>query len=130
MAPKPAATLIKTPTPKQRLGQAAEEAAALLLQQEGLRLIERNFSCKTGEIDLILQDNAHVVFVEVRFRKNQLFGGAAASVTPAKQKKLQRAALFYMSRWSQPPACRFDVLAMTFDSKQQIICENWIKNAF
>ena len=79
------------PTDKQRIGQAAEDAAALLLQQQGLQLIERNFGCKTGEIDLILQDNGQLVFVEVRFRKNQLFGGAAASVTPAKQKKLQKA---------------------------------------
>ncbi|HKM15460.1 MAG TPA: YraN family protein [Marinospirillum sp.] len=130
MIAKPAATPIKAPTDKQRIGQAAEDAAAVLLQQQGLQLIERNFSCKMGEIDLILQDSAQLVFVEVRFRKNQLFGGAAASVNLAKQKKLQKTAYFYMNRWQQLPACRFDVLAMTFDSNQQIICENWIKNAF
>ncbi len=130
MTAKPAAAMIKTPTDKQRIGQAAEDAAAALLQQQGLQLIERNFSCKVGEIDLILQDSTQLVFVEVRFRKNQLFGGAAASVTLNKQKKLQKTAHFYMSRWQQPPACRFDVLAMTFDRHQQIICENWIKNAF
>ena len=138
MIAKPAARLIKAstkastkvPTDKQHIGQAAEDAAAALLQQQGLQLIERNFNCKMGEIDLILQDQTQLVFVEVRFRKNQLFGGAAASVTLSKQKKLQKTAYFYMSRWQQPPACRFDVLAMTFDSNQQIICENWIKNAF
>ena len=113
-----------------QLGQAAEDAAALLLQQAGLELLERNFSCKTGEIDLIFKDNEQLVFVEVRFRKNQLFGGAAASVTLAKQKKLQRTAYFYLNRWRQPPACRFDVLAMTLDTNQQLVCENWIKNAF
>lgn len=118
------------PTAKQQIGNAAEDAAALLLEQEGLLCIERNFNCKTGEIDLIFKDNEQLVFVEVRFRKNQTFGGAAASVTNAKQQKLHRAAQFYLSRYSQPPACRFDVLAMTYDTNQQIICENWIKNAF
>ncbi len=130
MTTQPLPTATKKPTLKQQVGQAAEGAAALILQAQGLQLIERNFNCKQGEIDLILQDKEQLVFVEVRFRKNQLFGGGAASVTQAKQQKLQRAAYFYLSRWQQPPSCRFDVMAMTFDSSQQIICENWIKNAF
>lgn len=117
-------------TEKQRLGQAAEDAAALILQQQGLQLVERNFNCKTGEIDLIFKDQKQIIFVEVRFRKNHFFGGAAASVTLAKQQKLQRTANFYLSRWQQPPACRFDVVAMTLDTNQQIVLENWIKNAF
>ncbi|GLR63155.1 YraN family protein [Marinospirillum insulare] len=117
-------------TPKQIIGQAAEDAAALMLQQAGLSLVERNFSCKTGELDLIFKDNEELVFVEVRFRKNQHFGGALASVTPAKQQKLQRAANYYLGRWKNPPACRFDVIAMTLDTHQQLICEQWIKNAF
>lgn len=120
----------KNLTAKQIIGQKAEDAAAAMLQQQGLVLIERNFSCKTGELDLIFKDQETLVFVEVRFRKNQLFGGALASVTPAKQQKLQRAANFYLSRWQNQPACRFDVVAMTLDTNQQLICENWIKNAF
>jgi len=120
----------KNPTAKQIIGKAAEDAAAVMLQQEGLELIERNFICKTGEIDLIFKDKEQLVFVEVRYRKNQLFGGALASVTSSKQQKLQRAANFYLSRWQKQPACRFDVIAMTLDANQQLICENWIKNAF
>jgi len=119
-----------TPTIKQIIGQKAEDAAALMLEQQGLTLIERNFSCKTGELDLIFKDKEQLVFVEVRFRKNQYFGGALASVTPAKQQKLQRAANYYLGRWKNQPACRFDVVAMTLDTNQQLICENWIKNAF
>ena len=131
MPSKPAEPITDKPlTDKQRIGQAAEDAAALMLQQQGLELIARNFSCKSGEIDLIFKDQEHLVFVEVRFRKNNLFGGAAASVTLAKQQKLQRAASYYLNRWQPPPACRFDVLAMTLDTNKQIICENWIKNAF
>lgn len=115
---------------KQHTGQAAEDAAALYLEQQGLQLIERNFSCKTGEIDLILKDQDQLVFAEVRFRKNHLFGGAAASVTLTKQQKLHRTANYYLKHLHPLPACRFDVLAMTLDTQQQIICENWIKNAF
>jgi putative endonuclease len=92
--------------------------------------LEQNFLCKLGEIDLILMDGQTLVFTEVRFRKNPDFGGAAASVTPGKQRKLQRAAQVYLQRTGQIPACRFDVLAMTQDQNSQIICENWIKNAF
>jgi len=119
-----------TPTIKQIIGQKAEDAAALMLEQQGLTLIERNFSCKTGELDLIFKDKEQLVFVEVRFRKNQHFGGALASVTQAKQQKLRRAANFYLNTWQSQPACRFDVVAMTLDTNQQLICENWIKNAF
>lgn len=117
-------------TSKQVLGQAAEAKAAEFLQAQGLVVLERNFSCKTGEIDLILQDGKELVFAEVRFRKNSNFGGAAASVTPAKQQRLQLTASFYLGSWRQPPACRFDVLAMTYNNQQQIVCDNWIKNAF
>lgn len=118
------------PTPHQIKGEAAEQLAANILQQQGLRLLEQNFSCKVGEIDLIMQDQQQLIFVEVRFRKNNLFGGAAASITPAKQIKVRRAAEFYMTRLSRMPACRFDVMAMTLDNKGHIICENWIQNAF
>lgn len=124
------ATRPEQPTPQQIKGEAAEQLAADILQQQGFRLVQRNFSCKAGEIDLIMQDQQHLVFVEVRFRKNHLYGGAAASITPAKQLKIRRAAQFYMTRLNHQPPCRFDVMAMTLDSKGHIICENWIPNAF
>ncbi|MFX7820786.1 YraN family protein, partial [Acinetobacter baumannii] len=75
-----------------------EDAALVYLQQQGLRLLERNWRCKAGEIDLIMQDDATLVFVEVRRRKNDRFGGAAASVTWHKQQKLIRAAQWYLQQ--------------------------------
>lgn len=120
----------KQPTARQLQGKAAEEAACHFLLAQGLRLLEKNFLCKLGEIDLILMDGQTLVFAEVRFRKSQVFGGAAASVTASKQRKLQRAAQVYLQRNGQTPACRFDVLAMTQNQDSQLICENWIKNAF
>lgn len=121
------------PTPKSpthHQGAAAEQAAASFLQEQGLRWLQSNFSCKLGEIDLIMQDREQLVFVEVRFRSNDRYGGAAASVTPAKQLKLQRAAQVYLGRLPNTPPCRFDVVAMKPGRDGQIICENWIQNAF
>ena len=113
----------------QQIGFAAEELACRFLQKQGLRLISRNYRCKTGEIDLIMQENLILVFVEVRFRKNEFFGTSAETVTYTKQKKLIKAAQFYLQqhRCENRP-CRFDVIAMTSrNSKSEI---EWIKDAF
>ncbi|PUA18124.1 YraN family protein [Glaciimonas sp. PCH181] len=116
---------------RQISGQLAEDAALDYLQQRKLKLVERNFGCKGGEIDLIMLDNtgvtdasASLVFVEVRQRANQRHGGAAASVTPTKQRRLIIAAQHFLRRYRQPPACRFDVIAIDGDVTE------WIKNAF
>lgn len=110
-------------TAQQRTGQIGEDQALAYLQQQGLHLLERNFRCKGGEIDLIMQDGKVLVFVEVRMRSDSKFGGAAASVGSAKQKRLIIAAQIYLQRHSMPPPCRFDVIA--FDDKQM----TWLKNA-
>jgi len=110
-------------TSRQLSGQAGEDAALAYLQQQGLLLAERNFRCKGGEIDLIMQDGASLVFVEVRQRADTRHGGAAASVTPAKQARLLRAAQVFLQRYRALPACRFDVIAI--DGGQLA----WLKNA-
>ncbi len=110
-------------TAQQRAGQIGEDQALTYLQQQGLHLLERNFRCKGGEIDLIMQDGKVLVFVEVRMRSDSKFGGAAASVGSAKQKRLIIAAQIYLQRHSMPPPCRFDVIA--FDDKEM----TWLKNA-
>jgi putative endonuclease len=93
------------------------------LRQQGLTLVERNFRCKGGEIDLVMQDSCALVFVEVRKRADKSHGGAAASVTHGKQKRLIIAAQIYLQRYKMPPACRFDVIAI--DGAELI----WLKNA-
>nr|WP_211471203.1 YraN family protein [Collimonas humicola] len=115
----------------QASGKLAEDQALLYLQRHGLKLVARNFRCKGGEIDLIMAEPAPhkgaqelLVFVEVRQRRSQRFGGAAASVTSAKQARLILAAQVFLQRYPQPPACRFDVLAMDGDSI------DWIRQAF
>ena len=111
------------PTLQQRLGRQGEDRALAHLQAHGLTLLERNFLCKSGEIDLVMQDGAVLVFVEVRRRASGKFGGAVYSVTPAKQQRLLRAAQFYLLRHKLPPPCRFDLVAMD-DQKL-----SWIQNA-
>lgn len=110
-------------TAKQITGDAGEERALHYLQQHGLTLIERNFRCKGGEIDLILQDRNALVFVEVRKRADGRHGGAAASVTAHKQRRLIIAAQVFLQRYKMPPPCRFDVIAIEADTL------NWLKNA-
>jgi putative endonuclease len=95
-------------------GDAAEEAALAYLQDQGLRLLQRNYRTPGrggGEIDLIMQlpDNT-VVFVEVRKRASLSFGGAAASVGPVKQRRIIFAARQYLMRWRHLPPARFDVV--------------------
>ena len=109
-------------TAKQIRGQKGEDQALKYLQQQGLRLIKRNFRCRTGEIDLIMQDAETVVFVEVRLRAKSDFGGALASITPAKQKRIISAAQNYLQKLPRQPACRFD--AITIDGEKM----EWIKN--
>ncbi|MBV6320798.1 YraN family protein [Duganella violaceipulchra] len=110
-------------TPQQRLGRFGEDRALAHLSAAGLVLVERNFLCKVGEIDLIMQHGAHLVFVEVRRRALGRFGDAAASVTPAKQRRLVHAAQFYLLRYRQPPPCRFDLVAIDGEKL------SWIQNA-
>jgi putative endonuclease len=115
--------LLRPRTDKQIQGQAGEDAALHYLQREGLALVTRNFRCKGGEIDLIMQEKSMLIFVEVRKRADSRHGGAAASVTSSKQRRLITAAHIYLQRYKMPPACRFDVVAIDGDEL------NWIKNA-
>ena len=108
-------------------GVQAEILAAQYLQQRGLVLLQSNYSCRFGEIDLILQDGDTHVFVEVRLRSSAAFGGAAASIDKRKQVKLLKTAQHYLSEFKRIPPCRFDALLMQSADLQQI---EWIKNAF
>lgn len=101
------------------LGHQAEDRALQHLQQQGLRLLERNYrvaagpGAPAGEVDLIMRErDGTLVFVEVRARSGRSHGGAAASVTAAKQRRLIYAARRYLQGKATPPPCRFDVVAI------------------
>ena len=105
-------TALKKLSRKQAQGRHWESVARQHLERHGLTLVEANFTCKGGEIDLIMRDGASLVFVEVRQRADMAHGGAAASITPAKQARLMCAAQVYLMRYRQHPPCRFDVVAI------------------
>jgi putative endonuclease len=113
-------------TPKKKVGNQAEDQALQYLKKQGMQLIKRNFATKAGEVDLIMQDGESLVFIEVRYRKNTDFGGAAASVTPKKQQRIIKAALAYQQRHAPQSSLRFDVVAIEGDNRAL----NHIKSAF
>lgn len=119
-------------------GRHAEQACCEFLKNHGLKLLQKNFRGRQGEIDLIMLDKKTLVFVEVRYRKNNDYGGALASITPAKQRHIQATAELFMQQQPQYKNARIDVVGMskkthnddpgndaTFDYHYE-----WIKNAF
>ena len=109
-------------------GAEAEELGCRFLEGRGLRLVARNYRCRWGEIDLVMRDGAHLVFVEVRYRRSTAFGSGADTVTPDKQARLIAAARHYLQRLAgREPPCRFDVLAITGSVRPRI---DWIRDAF
>ena len=111
-------------------GVDAEKAARIYLEERGLRLLAQNFRCTAGELDLVMLDSNELVFVEVRYRKSEKFGGAAPSVDFVKRKKLRHAGETFLQENPRLrfDACRFDVVALTGgDSTYQI---EWISDAF
>lgn len=122
--------MLKWGSPKGR-GDAAEDRALRYLQQQGLRLVERNYRvargphARGGEIDLIMRaPDGCLVFVEVRARADGSHGGAAASIGASKQRRIILAARHYLLRMTSPPPCRFDVLALEGEQLE------WLQAAF
>ena len=109
----------------QQLGNDAEDRALSYLVSQGLDLLSRNFSCRRGEIDLVMQDDNCVVFVEVRMRNHPDYGSGADTVTVGKMRKLAVTAEHFLQQHPIPGNldCRFDVISI--DDKL-----DWIQNAF
>lgn len=115
---------------RKAIGLLGEELALATLLANGLRLVTRNYRCKLGEIDLVMFEGNILVLVEVRTRARSDYGGAAASVDWAKQRRLVRAAehlLMKRAELRRYPA-RFDVVAITTSDPEAQV--DWIKNAF
>ena len=109
-------------------GKRAEDLAAKFLEQNGLKVLARNYLCRGGEIDLVCRDKERLVFVEVRMRGSSQYGGAGASITITKQKKIIHAAEQYLhSHRLSHKDCRFD--CVLFD-KMDLAHVEWVQNAF
>ncbi|MDQ0142772.1 YraN family protein [Cupriavidus necator] len=112
-------------TSRQARGAQAEDRALAHLRRQGLEPVVRNYRCKGGEIDLVMRTpDGTLVFVEVRQRSGRGFGGAAASITPAKQRRVLLAAGHYLATLPRVPPCRFDVVALEPGGLE------WLQQAF
>jgi putative endonuclease len=110
------------------IGKKAENQACLYLQQQGLQLVARNFSCLLGEIDLIMRDQDMLVFIEVRMRSHAGFMRPNETIDHRKQKKIIKTAIYYLQqqKLTSKMTCRFDVVAIEQKNNQL----QWIKRAF
>jgi len=112
------------------VGSRGEELAAAFLERNGFAIVERNFRCKGGEIDIIAKDGKTLVFVEVKSRKTLTYGVPQLAVTPFKQRQISKAALTWLSRnHKHDSPARFDVIAILFSNDYHHQLEH-IKNAF
>lgn len=94
-------------------GEQAEVLAAAFVENQGLRIVARNYRCRYGELDLIARDGDTLVFIEVRRRASSRFGGAAASIDASKREKLLKTARHYLAALAAPPPCRFDAVLLS-----------------
>lgn len=108
------------------VGQRAEQRAERFLAAQGLSIVARNVFCRGGEIDLVCRDGASLVFVEVRLRRSAAYGGAAASITASKQRRIVLAARHYLATHpSLDCDCRFDCVLLDGDAAIR-----WERDAF
>jgi putative endonuclease len=115
-------------TIQQQRGAWGEDFACAYLEQQGLQLISRHYHSRYGEIDLIMQHQQILIFVEVRYRRSANYGSSAESVNFRKQQKIILTAQEYLQNLSEIPMCRFDVLAIM--GTRQAATLEWIQDAF
>ena len=99
---------------KRQTGSEYEGLAAKWLEGHGYQIVERNYRCRQGEIDLIAEKDGYLVFVEVKYRRSSEAGDPAEAVDARKQARILRTARYYMTRYhiSEGTPCRFDVVAV------------------
>lgn len=106
------------------IGEYGEFLARQYLEEQGLQTLKSNYRTKYGEIDLIMEENGVIVFVEVRYRSSDRFGNPLETVDWQKQRKIRRVAAMFLAGLNYEPVCRFDVVGIL---ETQI---NWVKGAF
>ncbi len=106
---------------RKQTGERGEELAARLLWKKGFRIIERNYRCDVGEIDLIAEDRGTVVFVEVKTRRSLASGAPEEAVDREKRRRILRAAEWYLKPWARWPQCtRFDIVGIELDENDAV----------
>ncbi len=111
---------------QRKLGEAKEDLAITFLKQKGCEILDRNFYIRGGEIDIIGKENGCIFFIEVKYRKSELYGGAVSAISPQKQRRIAKTALHYIAKKGIPMdyPFRFDVILINNNKL------TWLKNAF
>lgn len=113
------------------LGTFGEDMACSYLESNGYRIIERNFSCKAGEVDIIAMEGDTIAFIEVKCRTSTNYGSPSEAVSYYKQNRIVKTALFFMTKHKIfDYMCRFDVIEVLKEGNKDNLCINLIKNAF
>lgn len=112
---------------KKQLGQAGEDLASQVIQKDGLKILERNFRCPIGEMDIIASEGERLIFIEVRTRTTQKFGWGEESIQPKKRLRLQKIAEYYIlcRSYKEWPPIRFDLIAIRWNEINPQ--SNWIR---
>ncbi|MEM6998872.1 MAG: YraN family protein [Pseudomonadota bacterium] len=115
---------------KKNTGKLAEEFAATYLKKNNVRIVSKNYLCRFGEIDLIGIEKNILIFIEVRYRKNERYLSAVETIDQTKCNKIITTSKYYLNEYKkyQSYFCRYDVITITGDFQQPVI--EWIKNAF
>lgn len=115
---------------RQALGKLGEDLAARRLAAQGYSVRERNWRCPTGELDLVLERDDALIFVEVRTRRGDRFGTPEESITPRKRARLISAALTYLDAHAATDrAWRIDVVAIEIGPRGEVVRFNHLENA-
>jgi len=115
---------------KKNTGKIGEDIAVKFLTRKGYQILERNWRIRSGEIDIVADDNGTMVFVEVKARSSTEYGTGEEAITPHKKKKIINAAKAYLKYGGKDLPCRFDVISILFDEKRKVKEINHIKDAF
>lgn len=115
---------------RRRMGNDSEMLARRYLEQQGYQFLHANFTCKWGEIDLIMQKEQELVFVEVRSRSSKQYGEPSETVNRKKQEKIRKTAQYFLCRNPQLTRCycRFDVVSIVWTDGRASV--EWIADAF
>ena len=116
---------------RKEVGAKGEKLAVKFLKRKGYKIVQRNYTCKLGEIDIVARQDGTVIFVEVKTRRTQEFGPPQSAITAAKKKQISRVALWYVKEKKfMDQSCRFDVIGITFSPESRKPRVEHIENAF
>lgn len=115
---------------RKQIGRTGEEAAVEALLRQGYRILERNYSCRSGEVDIIAEHNNILVFVEVKTRSPRAWDTPESAVTTEKQARIMRAAAYYLAAFRNPSPVRYDIVSVLTDDGGAVTSVEVKVNAF